>query len=113
MTAIFLVILGLSAGVILGYYISTFSKSSKKDQIAMVKGILLYLVALAEKELGSKTGSLKLSQVYNEFVSKYPDLANVITYDEFKELVDSILEEFKDILNDKDKLNSLVDHIDK
>lgn len=77
-------------------------KSSKNDQITTIKHVLLYLVAQAEKELSNGTGDLKLAKVYNEFVAEYPDLAKVITYEQFKVIVDDVLDNFKNLLNNND-----------
>ena len=60
---------------------------------------LLYAVSMAEKELGSGTGKLKLVQVYSDFVAKYPILSKIIPFAAFSLWVDIVLEEMKDILN--------------
>lgn len=57
---------------VFGYRIYSFFKTPTKQQIAQVKVWLLSAVILAEKEFGAGTGRIKLSAVYNEFVSKFP-----------------------------------------
>ena len=41
---------------------------------------LVYMTGKAEKELGSKTGQMKLRLVYNMFVEKYPVLSKIIPF---------------------------------
>ena len=53
-----------------------------------IKEWLLYAVVEAEKELGSKTGKIKLRQVYNEFIITFPIISKLITFDIFSKLVD-------------------------
>lgn len=59
---------------------------------------LLYVVMVAEKELGSKTGKIKLRQVYNDFVVTFPVISKIITFSTFSGLVDVALVEMKKIL---------------
>lgn len=65
------------------------------EQINKVKEWLLYAVTLAEKEFGEKTGQLKLRFVYDMFVTKFPTISNVISFEKFSFLVDEALEEMK------------------
>lgn len=101
-TILIISILVFVAGILVGYFGNGFFKSSKNDQITTIKHVLLYLVAQAEKELSNGTGDLKLAKVYNEFVAEYPDLAKVITYEQFKVIVDDVLDNFKNLLNNND-----------
>ena len=64
-----------------------------------IKEWLLYAVVEAEKELGSKTGKIKLRQVYNEFIITFPIISKLITFDVFSKLVDIALIEMKKLLN--------------
>lgn len=68
------------------------------NQRKNIKEWLLYAVIEAEKELGSKTGKIKLRQVYNAFVNTFPVFSKIITFDVFSKLVDSALEEMKKII---------------
>lgn len=70
---------------------------------------LLYAVALAETELGSGTGELKLQMVYNEFVEKFPIAAKFVSFNGFKKLVDQALEALKDMMNKNDKIKSTIE----
>lgn len=73
-------------------------KTDKKVLLANVKEWLLYATTLAEKELGSGTGKLKLRYVYDMFVVKFPWLAKVISFAYFSSLVDESLESMNDLL---------------
>ncbi|MBQ2973313.1 MAG: hypothetical protein IJE19_03065 [Clostridia bacterium] len=67
-----------------------------------VKNWLVYAVSLAESELGSGTGQLKLRSVYNMFVLRFPKLSMIITFARFSELVDDALGIMREMLkNDK------------
>ncbi|MBQ1296210.1 MAG: hypothetical protein IIY21_19340 [Clostridiales bacterium] len=53
---------------------------------------LKYAVCVAEEELGSGTGQLKLHMVYDMFVEKFPALASVLPFNIFSKWVDLALE---------------------
>lgn len=53
---------------------------------------LKYAVCVAEEELGSGTGQLKLRMVYDMFVEKFPALASVLPFNIFSKWVDLALE---------------------
>lgn len=69
-----------------------------EEQITKVKEWLLYAVLEAEAEFGGGTGQLKLRYVYDLFLSKFPDIAKVITFATFSALVDEVLEDMRHIL---------------
>lgn len=67
-----------------------------------VKNWLVYAVTLAESELGSGTGQLKLRSVYHMFVLRFPKLSMIITFERFSDLVDDALDIMREMLkNDK------------
>ena len=74
-----------------------------------VKNFLLYAVVLAERELGEKTGRLKLSMVYEMFVTKYPILAKVIPFSIFSAWVDVVLQEMRNILESNENAKKFVE----
>ena len=57
----------------------------------MIKNWLLYATAQAEQEMGAGTGKLKLAKVYSMFVEKFPQIAAVLKYEKFCELVNEAL----------------------
>ena len=90
-TAIVMVVM---AGVICW----NFFKLPAKEQMAKVKEWLLYAVTEAEKELGGGTGQLKLRQVYDLFVQRFPAVAAVVSFDTFSLWVDEALEQMRELL---------------
>ena len=65
---------------------------------AKVKKWLVYAVTVAEKQLGSGTGQLKLRTVYDMFMTKFPKLSIFISFDTFSGWVDIALEEMNKLL---------------
>lgn len=94
--AIFIAIL---AGIVVGWnladYFKDFSKKDKNEKLQIIKNWLLVAIAEAEKIYGAKTGSLKLSYVYDLFIQRMPELAEVISFETFSSIVDEVLETFK------------------
>ena len=78
------------------------------NQKKNIKEWLLYAVIKAEKELGSKTGKIKLRQVYDEFIRTFPVLSKFIKFDYFSRLVDLSLIEMKKLLNTNIQCNLYV-----
>lgn len=76
-----------------------FVKSGKASQLESLRQWLLFAVTEAEKSLGSGTGKLKLRQVYDMFLSKFPWLAKVITFEQFSNMVDDALEDMNNMLS--------------
>ena len=74
-----------------------------------VKKWLLYAVTMAETELGSGTGKLKLAQVYSEFVTQYPIFAKIIPFSVFSVWVDSVLDEMRKLINTNDNVKKIVE----
>lgn len=85
------------ACAIITVYLNFISKP-KDEQIAKVREWLLYAVIMAEKQFGGGTGQVKLRYVYDMFLSKFPWLAQIISFVSFSGLVDEALDEMKDIL---------------
>ena len=81
---------------------------TQKNQLHKVREWLLYAVTMAEKELGSGTGKLKLRYVYDLFLTKFPWLARFVTFEMFSELVDKALEEMRPMLEQNEKVSELV-----
>ena len=72
-----------------------FMKMPKEDQISQVQKWLLYAVKVAENELGSKTGILKLSKVYGMFVLAFPFLVDTLSFTKFEDMVKKALKEIE------------------
>ena len=84
----------------LGMFLGKFVKKSREEKIQVVKNWLLYAVAMAEKELGSGTGRIKLGQVYEQFLLVFPQLQRVISFDMFAKLVDDVLIQFQELIEE-------------
>lgn len=69
-----------------------------KINLDSVRQWLIYATAQAEKELGSGTGQLKLRQVYDAFVGRFPWVARFVSFARFGELVDDALEDLRKML---------------
>lgn len=78
--------------VIIGLGVYNFIKLDKEKKVANVKEWLKWAVVEAEKALGGGTGQLKLREVYNLAVDKFPWLLTLITFDMFNEWVKDALE---------------------
>jgi hypothetical protein len=88
----YLLVGGVALIVVAGFAVYRFVGLPTKEQVIKIKEWLKYAVTMAEKELGGKTGQLKLRMVYDMFVSKFPSVAKLISFDTFASWVDDALE---------------------
>lgn len=91
------------------YAVVRFFKLPTKEQIAKVKEWLVFACMEAEKELGGKTGQLKLRMVYDMFLEKFEWLAKVITFEKFSAMVDESLLKFKEMLKSNKAVKNIVE----
>lgn len=89
--------------------IYNFSGESREEQINKLKEWLLIAVVEAEKELGSGTGELKLRYVYNLFLTRFPYLSKIISFEQFKIYIDEALDKLKDLLEGNEKVKNYVE----
>lgn len=61
--------------------------------------VLVYICLEAERKYGSKTGQIKLRHVYEWFITKWPIMSNLISFDQFSKMVDIALEEMEHLIN--------------
>lgn len=96
--------------IIIGIYhaVCKYLVLPKEYQIKAIKQWLLYAVSEAEKNLGGGTGKLKLRMVYDAFVTKFPTVARVITFEQFSVWVDEALIDMKRILEDNVQIRQYV-----
>ena len=80
-----------------------------EKQLAKVKEWLLWAVTEAEKDLGGGTGKLKLRQVYDLFVQRFPWLAKAVSFELFSSLVDEALEEMREMLDNNQAVKAFVE----
>lgn len=71
---------------------------------------LLQAVIMAEKDLGSGTGKIKLSVVYGNFIEKYPIFSKIIPFPVFSAWVDAVLIDMMDILLKNEKARDYVEN---
>lgn len=102
---IFIAIIIVASGISVTYL---FFKEPSTEQIKKIKKWLLWAVIEAEKELGSDTGKIKIVQVYDKFISKFPYLSFIITYAMFEKLVDMAVQEMKELLSASQAIASYV-----
>ena len=103
------IILALAAvlGVAVWYVYRYFNLPSEA-QLAKVREWLLWAVTEAEKVLGGGTGKLKLRQVYDLFVTRFPWLARIVPFDLFSSMVDDALEEMREMLKNNQAVKAHV-----
>lgn len=80
-----------------------------EKQLEKVKEWLLWAVTEAEKDLGGGTGKLKLRQVYDLFVQRFPWLAKAVSFELFSSLVDEALEEMREMLDNNQAVKAFVE----
>lgn len=103
------ILLGIVVAVAVGIFIVySFIKLPTSSQISALKEWLKYAVTMAEKELGSGTGQLKLRMVYDLFVGKFSWLASFISFDKFSSYVDEALEWLNSQLESNKNIAQLV-----
>lgn len=90
------------------FFIYKFVKSPREAQIKAVKEWLKYAVTLAESEFGSGTGQLKLRMVYDMFITTFPKLAKLISFEVFSRYVDEALEWLNNQLENNNYIATLV-----
>lgn len=93
-------------------FIKKFTKLPSEEQIRKIKEWLLYAVVMAEKELGSGTGQIKLRYVYNMFMEKFPSFVHVVSFELFSMWVDEALKRMRPLLETNKDLAGYVGILD-
>ena len=104
----YIIVAVIAALVVAGVAIYRYFGLPSDAQLAKVREWLLWAVTEAEKELGGGTGKLKLRQVYDAFLTKFPWLAPVIPFEQFSGLVDDALKEMRKLLADNKAVQQMV-----
>lgn len=94
----YIIVAAIAALVVAGVAIYRYFGLPSDAQLAKVREWLLWAVTEAEKELGGGTGKLKLRQVYDLFVTRFPWLARIVPFDLFSSMVDDALEDMREML---------------
>ena len=87
----------------LGLSLRQFFKLTTEAQKEKVKQCLLSWVVAAERDLGHKTGKIKLSLVYSMFVKAFPVFQMFVSIDTFGEWVNEALLLMRDVLDNDTK----------
>ena len=93
---------GVAAGI------ARFCGLSHAQQKEKVKEWLLWAVTTAEADLGNGTGKLKLRQVYDMFLERFPKIANAVSFAEFSQWVDAALIDMREMLQNNEAVSRLV-----
>lgn len=103
-------LLVVAAAVVVAGVLSVwkFAKLPTDEQINAVKEWLVGVVVEAERELGSGTGALKLRQVYDLFVIRFPWMAKIVSFDTFAMWVDDALVVMRDMLENNQAVKEYV-----
>lgn len=83
-------------------------KDPSSVDLSKVQEWLLWAVMQAEKELGGGTGQLKLRYVYDLFISRFPSIAKLITFEAFSLMVDVALSKLNEMLQNNKKVQTYV-----
>lgn len=103
------IILALAALLgVAAWYVYRYFNLPSEAQLAKVREWLLWAVTGAEKELGGGTGKLKLRQVYDLFIVRFPWLAKVVPFELFSSMVDDALKEMREMLETNPAAAALV-----
>lgn len=90
------------------YALLTFLKLTPKQQMKKLQVALLYMVTEAEKEMGSETGRVKRSMVWEWLVKRFPVITLFLTEEKYDELLEQALAEFRKLLESNEKLYDYV-----
>ena len=75
-----------------------------------IKKWLLQAVVQAEKDLGSGTGKVKLSTVYDMFIVRFPIVSKLISFNTFSSFVDDVLVTMRELLESNKSLKEYIDY---
>ena len=98
----------VAVAFILAAWLYIFLTRPSDEQTAAVKEWLLFAVTNAERDLGGGTGKLKLRQVYDLFIQRFPYIARWISFDLFSEWVDEALDEMKRLLTSNQAMRDYI-----
>lgn len=93
---------------VLAMCVRTFINAPRKVQIEKVKEWLLWAVTQAEMDLGGGTGRLKLRQVYDMFVQRFPVIAQAVSFGTFSVWVDDALLEMKKLISENKIVEEMI-----
>lgn len=95
--------------VFVGILVVRYWSLPKEQRRSKIREWLLWAVAEAEKELGGGTGKLKLRQVYDLFIQRFPWLSKILSFKRFMKLVDNALDELNFMLDTNTAVKNYVE----
>lgn len=104
----YIIVAVIAALVVAGVAVYRYFGLPSDAQLDKVREWLLWAVTEAEKELGGGTGKLKLRQVYDLFVTRFPWLAKIVSFELFSDMVDDALDEMREMLKNNQAVKALV-----
>ena len=87
----------------------SFTTLPTSQQLTKVEEWAVYAVTLAEKELGSGTGKLKLRMCFDMFLERFPWLAKVISFEQFTQIIEYALKEAKVMWETNNHVKSIME----
>lgn len=105
----YIILATLAVGGAAGIAVYHFFKLPTSEQLDKVREWLLGAVTAAERELGGGTGQLKLRQVYDLFVARFPWLAKTVSFNTFSDLVDEALVDMRRMLKSNEAVQAYVE----
>lgn len=102
------IILSIAALAVFVVKVVQFVRAPSDKQIENLKEWLKLAVTEAEAALGSGTGQLKLRDVYDMAVEKFPWVGEFITFETFSTWVDEALEWMNNQLESNEKVKAYV-----
>lgn len=102
------IILSIAALAVFIVKVVQFVRSPSDKQIENLKEWLKLAVTEAEAALGSGTGQLKLRDVYDMAVEKFPWVGEFVTFETFSTWVDEALEWMNNQLESNEKVKAYV-----
>ena len=102
------IILSIAALAVFVVKVVQFVRSPSDKQIENLKEWLKLAVTEAEAALGSGTGQLKLREVYDMAIEKFPWVGEFITFETFSTWVDEALEWMNNQLESNEKVKAYV-----
>lgn len=104
----YIIFAAVAMGVVLALAVIHFFKLPTDEQLRKVREWLVYACTMAEQEFGGGTGQLKLRQVYDLFLARFPWLAKVVPFALFSSLVDDALVTVREMLAQNKAVKELV-----
>jgi len=112
-TIVLFVLLMAALGYRIWQLVHAMGGDTLSTQLLKVREWLLWAVTEAEKNLGGGTGALKLRQVYDLFLQRFPTIAEKITFAKFSEMVDDVLVVMRKMLDNNQAVKALVGGADE